>query len=169
MFWVLGIVWISASREMYKKHFNLECSVFSSLSCTIENHFSHVLGTILLMWRLIKSFCFCSHFHTSVYLKLLTKEINLFCFWARPSISILGPFIIEVWKYIQYRRVGSVSYGSASNCIIPMNITIRIRLKIDPSGFQQKCISGDFPQLLELPLLRTHIDGCFQSVREAAS
>ena len=46
-------------------------------------------------------------------------------------------------------------------------MTIGIRLKIDPSGLQQKCISGDFPQLLELPLLRTHIDGYCQSVREA--
>ena len=53
-------------------------------------------------------------------------------------------------------------YGSASNCNIPMNITIGIRLKMDPSGLQQKCISGDFTQLLELPLLRTHIGGCFQ-------
>ena len=51
---------------------------------------------------------------------------------------------------------------------MPMNMKIGIRLKIDPSGLQQKCISGDFPQLLELPLLRTHIDGCFQSVCEAA-
>ena len=47
-------------------------------------------------------------------------------------------------------------------------MTIRICLKIETSGFQQKCISGDFPQLLELPQLRTHIGGCFQSVREAA-
>ena len=50
-----------------------------------------------------------------------------------------------------------------------MSITIVICLKIDPSGLQQKYISGDFPQLLELPLLRTHIGGCFQSVREAAA
>ena len=50
-----------------------------------------------------------------------------------------------------------------------MNMPIGIILKIDPSGLQQKCISGDFPQLLELPLLRTHIGGCFQSVREAAA
>ena len=116
----------------------------------------------------MKSFYFWSHFHTSVYLKVFTKEFNLFCSCARPSISILGPFFIEVWKYIQYRKVGSVFCGSASNCNIPMNITIGIRLKIDPSGLQQKCISGDFPQFLELSLLRTHIDGCFQSVCEAA-
>ena len=50
-----------------------------------------------------------------------------------------------------------------------MNMAIGIRLKIEPSGLQQKCISGDFPQLLELPQLRTHIGGCFQSVREAAA
>ena len=29
-------------------------------------------------------------------------------------------------------------------------------------------ISGDFPQLVELPLIKTHIGGCFQSIREAA-
>ena len=49
-----------------------------------------------------------------------------------------------------------------------MNMTIGIQLKIDPSEPQQKCISEDFPQLLELAKLRTHIGGCFQSVREAA-
>ena len=47
-------------------------------------------------------------------------------------------------------------------------MTIGIRVKIDPSGLRQKCILGDFPQLLELPLLKTNIGGCFQSVREAA-
>ena len=52
-----------------------------------------------------------------------------------------------------------------------MNMAIGIHLKIDRlkiGGLQQKCITGDFPQLLELPLLRTHIRGCFHSVREAA-
>ena len=126
--------------------------------------FPHVLGTILLMWRLMKIFYFLSHFHTNVYVKLFIKELNLFCSLARPNISIFDPFVIEVWKCIQYRRAGSVFYGSVS---IAMNMPIGIILKIDPSGLQQKCISGDFPQLLELPLLRMHIDGCFQSVREA--
>ena len=47
-----------------------------------------------------------------------------------------------------------------------MNIMgIRIRLKIDTSGLQQKCFTGDFPQVLELRLLRTHMGSCFQSVR----
>ena len=49
-----------------------------------------------------------------------------------------------------------------------MYATIGIRLKLDPSELQQKCISGDFPQLLELPLLRTYIGGCVQSVCDAA-
>ena len=49
-----------------------------------------------------------------------------------------------------------------------MNMTIGIRLKIDQGGLQQKCISGDFPRLLELLQLRTYVGGCFQSVREAA-
>ena len=46
-----------------------------------------------------------------------------------------------------------------------MNMAIGIRLKIDTSGLQQKCFSRDFPQLLDLRLLRTHIGGCLQSVR----
>ena len=62
--------------------------------------------------------------------------------------------------------MGSTFYGSASNCNIPMNITIGMCLKIDLSGLQQKCSSGDFPQLLEMPLLRTHIGGYFQSVHK---
>ena len=117
MFWVLGIVWISASREICKKHLTLECSVFSYFSRTIRNHFSHVLGTILLMWRLMKIFYFLYHFHTNVYVKLFN---------------------------------------------IPMNMAIGIRLKIDTSELQQKCFWGDFPQLLELHLLRTHIGGSFK-------
>ena len=46
-----------------------------------------------------------------------------------------------------------------------MNMAIGIHLKTDMSGLQQKYFSGDFPQLLELRLLRTHIGGSFQSVR----
>ena len=155
-------------RNIYVRKLDLGMFFFSELSCTIENHFPYVLRTILLIWRLMKSFYFWSHFHTTIYLKLFTKEVNLFCSWARPSISILGPFVIEIWEYEQYRRVGSVFYDSVSNCNIPMNITIGIRLKIHQSGLQQKCISEDFPQILELPLLRTHIGGCFQNVHEAA-
>ena len=49
-----------------------------------------------------------------------------------------------------------------------MNMPIGVLLKIDPSRLQQKRIAGDFPQLLDLPLLSTHIDGCFQNIREAA-
>ena len=44
-------------------------------------------------------------------------------------------------------------------------MAIGIHLKIDPKGLQQKQFSRDFPQLLELRLLRAQIDGCFQSVR----
>ena len=117
MFWVLGIVWISASREICKKHLTLECSVFSYFFRGIGNRFWHVLGTILLMWRLMKIFYFWSHFHTNIYAKLFTKEVNLFSFWAQPNICILDPFDIEGWKYIQYRRVGSVFYGNESIAI----------------------------------------------------
>ena len=46
-------------------------------------------------------------------------------------------------------------------------ITIGIRLKIDPVWASTE-MSGDFPQLLELLLLKTNIADCFQSVRDAA-
>ena len=117
MFQVLGIVWISASREICMKHLTLECSVFSCFSRTIGNHFLHVLGTIIPMWRLVKIFYFWCHFHKNVYAKLFTKVVNLFCTWARPNICILDLFDIEVWEYIKYRRVGSVFYGSDSIAI----------------------------------------------------
>ena len=45
-----------------------------------------------------------------------------------------------------------------------MNMAIGIRLKIYTSGLQQKCFTGDLPQLLELRLLRIHIGDSFQSV-----
>ena len=115
----------------------------------IENHFPHALGRILLIWRLtevlISDPIFTQAFIWNSGSIYFTMEVNLFCSWAQPSISILGLFVVEVWKYIQYRREGSVFYGSACDFNIPMNITIGIRSKIDPSGLQQKCISGDFP------------------------
>ena len=100
-----------------KKHLTLEYSAFSYLSGTTRHHFHHVLGTMLLMWRLINIFYFWSHFHTNVYVKRFTKEANLFCSWAQPNICILDPFDIKAWKYIKYRRVGSVFYGSDSIAI----------------------------------------------------
>ena len=140
---VLEIVWISAPPKLFKKPINLkylcfsilfpyygnplfpcssfgncmECYVFSYISLTIGNHFPHDLETILLMWKLMENFYFWSHFHTNVYMKLFTKEVNLFCSCARPNICISDPFVIEIWKYIQYRRVGSVFYGSDSIAI----------------------------------------------------
>ena len=87
MFWVLGIVWISASCEICMKHLTLECSVYSCFSHAVGNHFLHVLGTIILTWGLMKIFYFWSHFHTKVYAKLFSKEVNLFCSWAQPNIS----------------------------------------------------------------------------------
>ena len=58
MFWVLGIVRISASREINKKYLTLECSVFSYFYRSIKNHFAHIFGTILLMSRLKKKVYF---------------------------------------------------------------------------------------------------------------
>ena len=117
IFWVLKIIWIFASREICKKHLTLECSVFSYFSRTIENHFPYVFGAMLLIWRLMKNFYLWSHFQTNVSVKLFTKEVNPFCSWAWPNISILDPFAIEVGKYIHYRRVSSVFYGSSSIAI----------------------------------------------------
>ena len=95
-----------------------------------EITFPMFLGwTILLMWRLMKMFYFWSHFiHTNVYVKLFTKEVNLFCSWVGPNICILDSFDIEVWKYIQYRRAGSV-LRKWFICNIPMNMAIGICLE----------------------------------------
>ena len=115
-----------------------------------------------------KRFLFLIPFPHKRLFETLYEGSQPILFLSPTQYSILGPFFIEIQKYIQYRRVGSVFQGSASTYNIPMNITIGIRLKIVPSGLQQKCILGDFPQLLELPLLRTHIGGCFQNIWKAA-
>ena len=144
MFWVFGIVWISASREICKKHLTLEFPVSHNFPALSKI-------TFLMFWEQ----CYWCEDQWKVFIsdaistQAFIGNSLLFCSWTRPSISIVGPFAIEVWKYIQYRRVGSTFYGSSSNCNIPMNITIGIRLKIDPSGLQQKCFSWDFPQLLD--------------------
>ena len=53
-----------------------------------------------------------------------------------------------------------------STAVLQLNIPLNMIIGTT-SGLQQKYISGDFLQLLELPLLRTHINGCFRSVYEA--
>ena len=120
MFWVWGIVWFSASREICKKHLTLECSVFSYFSRTIENPFPHVLGTILLMWRLMKKVLTSDPISTQTF--VWNSSLRKSTYFAPeydpiPNTQydpILDPFVKEVWKYIQYRRVGSVFYGSGS-------------------------------------------------------
>ena len=52
-------------------------------------------NTTNVMWF----FYFWSHVHMNVYVKLFTKEVNLFCSWVRPNISISDPFLIEVEIY----------------------------------------------------------------------
>ena len=58
MFPVLEIVWIYASCKINEKHLTLDCSVDSYFFCPIENHFPHILVTILLTGRLMKIFYF---------------------------------------------------------------------------------------------------------------
>ena len=84
---------------------------FPALSNTT---FLHVLGITLLMYRLIKNFHFRSYLHSIVYVKLFTKQANLFCCWAQSNIFISDPFVIEVWKYLRYRKVESIFYMSTS-------------------------------------------------------
>ena len=60
---------------------------------------------------------FRCHFQANIYVKFFTKEVKLFCSWTRSNICILDPFFIEVWKYIQYRRVGNAFCDSASIAI----------------------------------------------------
>ena len=136
---VLGSACISTSREICKKRLTLECDIFSNFCRIIRNHFPHVLGTILLMWRLIKFLYFRSHFQSNVYVEFFTNEVNLFCWWAQSNICISDPFVIEVWKYLQYKRVDNVFHISASIFgNISLNMATGIPLKIDPSGLQQK-------------------------------
>ena len=113
MFWVLGTVWLSASPKIWKKHLNLGC--FFPILFPYFLHFPHFLGTILLMWKQMKTFYFWSHFHTNVYVKLFTKELNLFCSWAPTQYQHLRSLCYRsIWKCIQCRRAGSVFYSSAS-------------------------------------------------------
>ena len=44
--YVLEIVWIFASREIFKKFIIFECWFFPYFSRTMRIHFSHVLGTL---------------------------------------------------------------------------------------------------------------------------
>ena len=116
MFWVWGIVWFSAFREICKKHLTLECSVFSYFSRTIENPFPHVLGTILLMWRLMKKVLISNPISTQTFVwnSSLRKSTYFASEYDPISYDPIDPFVKEVWKYIQYRRVVSVFYGSGS-------------------------------------------------------
>ena len=103
--YVLEIVWIFASREIFKKFIIFECwfshtfpvlwestfpmfwelygfllhakyvrnpdfGIFFSpyFFRTIGIHFPHVLETMLLMWKLFRSY-----FHSNIYVKLFTK------------------------------------------------------------------------------------------------
>ena len=60
-----------------------------------------------VMTKLIQNFNFRFHFSSNVYAKLFNKGINLFCCWARYNIFNPDLFAIKVWKYIQYRRIGT--------------------------------------------------------------
>ena len=114
-------------------------SVFTYFSRTIENNFPHVLGTMLQMRKLIKHFCFWSHFHSNVYVKLFTKEVNLFCCQAQSYVCISCPFAIETSKYAKYRRVDSVF--CINFCINPMNVAVRIWLKQIQVDFNRRNVS----------------------------
>ena len=115
MFWELYESLLHAKYE--KKRLTFECFVFPYFSHTIGIHFSHALGTIPLMSKLIKFFYFRFHFHSNIHVNLFTKEVILLCCWVRPNICISDPFVIDVWKYLQCRRVETVFYGSASVAI----------------------------------------------------
>ena len=114
----------------------------------------------------MKNFYFWSHFHTRVYLKFFTKEVNQFCSWARPNINIFDHLVIEVWKYIQYRRVGSVFYAvlqlQYSYEYINWN-SFKNRSKWASAEMHLRRFSTAFRTA---PLLRTHVGACFQSVHE---
>ena len=111
---ILGIVWISKHVKYIRNPWIWNVYIFPYVFRTIEICFPHVLGTKLLLWKWIKDFYFHSHFQSGVYVKLFTKEVDLFCRLVQSNICIWDPFAIEVWKYIQYRIADSVFHSTAS-------------------------------------------------------
>ena len=116
---VFATVLVSASREIGKTPLTLECFCFPILSPRLEK--------VLLIWKLIKILYFRSRLHSSIYVKLFTKEINLFWYWAGSSICISDPFVIEISKYIQCRRIDRVFHSSSSIFAIILWISLRIK------------------------------------------
>ena len=122
-------------------------------------HFPHVLETILLMWRLLKIFDFWSHFHANVSVKLFTKELNLFCTWAWLNISIFGPFVIEE-QVVSFMAVFQLQYSyEYANW---SSFTNRSKWASAETYLKR------FSTASRTATVKTHIDGCFWSVSEAA-
>ena len=101
--YVLGTVWIFASCKVWKKALDFRMFCFPILFSYYRNSFFPCFGDNTTDEKTNKI--------------LFTKEVILLCCWARPNICISDPFVIDVWKYLQCRRVETVFYGSASVAI----------------------------------------------------
>ena len=88
------------------------------------------------------------------------------------KVSVFGVILVRIFPHAD--RIQS-ECGKMRTKITPNMDTFHVVhgstnwFTIDPNGFQQKYFLKDFPQLLVLRLLRTHISGCFQSVRFRSS
>ena len=111
----------------------------------------------------MKSFSFWFYSTQAFIWNSLVRKSTYFVPEPDP-IQHLGPFVIEVWKYKQFGRVG-IFYGSASIAIFLYNNWNSFKNR---SKWASTEMSGDFPQLLELLLLKANLADCFQSVRDAA-
>ena len=118
-------------------------SIFTYFSRTIGIHFPHVLGTLLLMRKLVINIYFQSYFHLYVYVSLFTKEFNLFCCWARSITCISDRFVTEVWR--------CCIYNSTEEWVAVLSFTAVLQFlqysyeygscnwfQTDPSRFQRK-------------------------------
>ena len=116
MFWVLGIYGFLLLAKNVRRTWPWNV-LFSQAFLVLAEIIPPCFGDNTTDVKTNEICYFWYHFHTNIYKKLFIEEANLICFWARPNICILDPFNIEVWKYIQYRIVGSGLYGSDSIAI----------------------------------------------------
>ena len=164
--YVLEIVWIFASREIFKKFIIFECwfshtfpvlweSTFpmfwelygfllhakyvrnpdfgiffsSYFFRTIGIHFLHVLETMLLMWKLFRSY-----FHSNIMWNF-SLNYPILCRTHYLHFKSLCHRSTEIYTVQKSRQC---LVRQCFSCNIPMNFIFIIRLKTAPSGLQQK-------------------------------
>ena len=107
MFWVLGVIWISASRKIYKKHLNLN-ALFSHTFPVLSESLFHVLGDNTADMKNNEKLLFLISFPHKPLWENHHLGVQPILFLSPTNFSISHPLVTEICKYIQYRRVGSV-------------------------------------------------------------